>query len=119
MWMLAAALWRHVRHRSLNDLEERLLHPFARHVARDRRVVGLAGDLVNLVDIDNAALRALNVAIGGLDQAKQNIFDIFTDVAGLGQAGGVGNAERHVKESGEGLCKERLAGTGRPDKKNV
>ena len=119
MWMLAATLRRNVRHRAFDDLEERLLHPFARNVARDRWVVGLAGDLVDLVDIDDAALRALNVAIGRLDQAEQDVLNVFTNIASLGQARGIGNAERHVKESGERLRKERLAGTGRSNKEDV
>jgi len=43
--MLAPALRRHAGDRAFHDLEQRLLHPFARHVARDRRVVGFAADL--------------------------------------------------------------------------
>src|SRR5690606_27645642 len=37
--MLAAALRRNARDRAFHDLEQRLLHALARHVARDRRVV--------------------------------------------------------------------------------
>jgi hypothetical protein len=55
--MLAAALRRHVGDRAFHDLQQRLLHALARHVAGDRRVVGLAADLVDLVDVDDAALR--------------------------------------------------------------
>ena len=33
--VLASALWRHVHHRSLKELEHRLLHALATHVARD------------------------------------------------------------------------------------
>ena len=55
--MLAAALRRHVGDRPLEDLQQRLLHALAGDVARDRRVVGLARDLVDLVDVDDAALR--------------------------------------------------------------
>jgi len=35
-------------------LQQRLLHAFAGHVPGDRGVVGLARDLVDLVDIDDA-----------------------------------------------------------------
>jgi hypothetical protein len=41
---------------AFHDLEQRLLHALARHVAGDRGIVGLAADLVDLVDIDDAAL---------------------------------------------------------------
>src|ERR1700674_5267928 len=64
--MLAAALRRHTRHRAFHDLEQRLLHALARYVAGDRGIVGFAGYLVDLVDIDDAALRALDVVLGGL-----------------------------------------------------
>jgi hypothetical protein len=57
--MLAAALRRHVANRAFEDLQQRLLHAFARNVARDGDVLGLARDLVNLVNINNAHLRAL------------------------------------------------------------
>jgi hypothetical protein len=57
--VLAAALRRHRGDCALNDLEQRLLHALAGHVAGDRRIVGLAADLVDLVDVDDAALRAL------------------------------------------------------------
>src|SRR5207248_6855918 len=57
--MLASALRRHRRDRAFHDLEQRLLHTLARYVAGDRGVVGLAADLVDLVDIDDAALSAL------------------------------------------------------------
>ena len=55
--VLAPALRRHARHRALEDLEQRLLHALAGDVARDRRVVGFARDLVDLVDVDDAASR--------------------------------------------------------------
>ena len=53
--VLAAALRRHRGDRALDELQQRLLHALARDVARDRRVVGLARDLVDLVDVDDAA----------------------------------------------------------------
>src|SRR6266516_4480560 len=58
--MLAAAVRRHRRDGTFHDLEQSLLHALARAVAGDRRVVGLAADLVDLVDIDDAALGALD-----------------------------------------------------------
>src|SRR5690349_16708172 len=70
--VLAPTLRWDVRDRTLDDLQERLLNTFARDVARDRRVVALAGDLVDLVDVDDPALSALDVEVGGLDQAQQD-----------------------------------------------
>ena len=53
--MLAPALRRHRGDRALDQLEQRLLHALAGHVAGDRGVVALARDLVDLVDVDDAA----------------------------------------------------------------
>src|SRR5262249_16427785 len=64
--MLASALGRHRGDGAFHDLEQGLLHALARDVAGDRGVVGLAADLVDLVDIDDAPLGALDVVVGGL-----------------------------------------------------
>ena len=96
MGMLAAALRRHRCGGPLEDLE-RLLHPLAGDVASDRRVVGLAGDLVDLVDVDDLRLGLLHVEVGGLDQLQQDVLDVLADVAGLGERGGVGDRERTLR----------------------
>src|SRR5687768_12172007 len=59
--MLAARHRRHVRDAALHDLQQRLLHTLARDIACDRWVVGFARDLVDLVDVDDAELRALDI----------------------------------------------------------
>ena len=59
--MLAPALRRHRCHGAFHDLQKRLLHALPAHITGDRGVVRLAGDLVDLVDIDDAALRAFHV----------------------------------------------------------
>ncbi len=117
--MLAAALRRNRRDRALEDLEQGLLHALARHVARDRRVLGLAGDLVDLVDVDDAGLGALDVVVGGLDELQEDVLDIFTDVAGLGERRRIRHRERHVEALGEGLGEVGLAAAGRADEQDV
>src|SRR5439155_20806735 len=117
--MLPTALGRNVRDGSLEDLEERLLDTLARHVARDRRVVALAGDLVDLVDVDDAALRAVEVEVGGLDETQEDVLDVLADVAGLGEAGRIGDGERHVEDARERLREKRLAAAGRADEQHV
>ena len=94
MRVLAAALRRHRGRGALEDLEQRLLDALARHVAGDRRVLALAGDLVDLVDVDDAGLGLLDVVVGGLDELQQDVLDVLADVAGLGERGGVGDGER-------------------------
>src|SRR5215218_8642739 len=61
--VLATALRRNVRHSAFENLQQRLLHAFTRHVARDRRVLVLATNLIDLVDINDALLRSFNVAV--------------------------------------------------------
>ena len=111
--VLAAALRRNRGDGALEDLQQRLLDALARDVARDRRVLGLAGDLVDLVDVDDAGLGALRVEVGGLDQLEQDVLDVFADVAGLGQRGGIGDGERNVEALREGLREVGLAAAGR------
>src|SRR3989337_138593 len=41
---------------AFENLEQRLLDPFPRHVARDRGVLVLAADFVDFVDVDDALL---------------------------------------------------------------
>src|SRR5271156_5842521 len=117
--MLAAALGRHRGHRAFDYLEQCLLDAFARHVARDRRVVALARNFVDLVDVDDAALASLDVVVGILEQRQYDVLDVFADVAGLGQRGRVGDRERHLQKAGEGLGEQRLADAGRAYQQDV
>ena len=117
--VLAAALRRHRGGGALEDLQQRLLHALAGDVARDRRVLGLAGHLVDLVDVDDAGLGLLDVVVGGLDQLEQDVLDVLADVAGLGQRGGVGDRERHVEHPGQRLGEVGLAAAGRADHQDV
>ena len=117
--MLAATLWRHRRDRAFHDLEQGLLHALARHVARDRRVVGLAADLVDLVDVDDAALGALDIVVGRLQQLQNDVLDVLADIAGFGERRGVGHGERHVEHARQGLGEQGLAAAGRADQHDV
>ena len=83
--------------------------PSPRDVAGDGRVLALAGDLVDLVDIDDAVLSQLHVKIRRLQQAQQDILHVVADIAGLGEGRRVGDGERHLQDAGERLGKEGLA----------
>ena len=117
--MLAPALRRHGSDRALHDLQQRLLHALARYVAGDRGVVRLAADLIDLVDVDDAALRALDVIVSGLQQLENDVFHILTDVAGLGEGRGVRHGEGHVENASQGLSQQGLAAAGRADQQDV
>ena len=98
---------------------KRLLHAFAGDIARDGDVLGLAGDLVDLVDVNDAALGALHVVIGVLQQAQDDVLDVLAHVAGLGQRGGVGDGERHVQDLRQRAGQQGLARAGRADHQDV
>src|SRR5438874_1226323 len=117
--VLAATLGRNVGDGALEDLQQRLLHALAADVARDRGVVGLARDLVDLVDVDDSALGAADVEVRGLDQPEQDVLDVLAHVPRLGEAGGVGDREWDVKDLGQRLGEIGLAAAGRTDEQDV
>ena len=119
MRMLAAALGRHGGDGSLEDLQQRLLDALARDVARDRRVVRLARDLVDLVDVDDPGLGLLDVEVRGLDQLQEDVLDVLADVAGLGQRRRVGDRERDVEDPRQRLREQRLPAAGRAEQQDV
>src|SRR5215203_161586 len=117
--VLAPTLRRHRGGGPLENLQQRLLDAFARDVASDRRVVGFARDLVDLVDVDDSRFRLLDVEVGGLDQLQEDVLDVLADVAGLGQRSRVGDREGDVEDAGQGLGEQRLAAAGRAQHHDV
>ena len=104
---------------ALHQLQQRLLDALARDVAGDRGIVRLAADLVDLVDIDDAALRPLDIIVGGLEQLQDDVLDILADIAGLGQRRRVGHGEGHVEDPRQRLGEQGLAAAGRADEQDV
>ena len=76
------------------------MHALAGDIAGDGRVVRLAGDLVYLVDIDDAGLRLLHIVLAFLQELLNDVLDILAHIAGFGQRGRVGNGERHIEQAG-------------------
>src|SRR5258708_2419248 len=113
--MFAAPLLGYRGDGAFYDLEQRLLHALAGHIAGDRRMVRFAVDLVDFVDIDDAALGALDIVVGRLQELQDNALDVLADIAGLGQRCRIRNREGHIEKSRECLRKQRLARTGRSD----
>ena len=117
--VLAAALGRHVADRALDDLEQGLLHALAAHVPGDGGVLALAGDLVDLINVNDPDLRPLDVEVRRLDQLEQDVFHVLAHIAGLGQGGGVGDGEGHAQHPGQGLGKQSLAHAGGAQQQDV
>ena len=119
MRVLATTLRRHRGHRSFDNLQKSLLHAFTRDVTRDGGVFSLTSDLVNFVDVDDSALGLLNVSAGFLNQAKQNIFNVFTDVTGLGQSCRINDCERHIQQTRQATSQVSLSSTRRTEKQDI
>ena len=119
MGVLAPTLRRDRSHCALQDLEESLLYPFSRNVPRDGRVLGLAGDLVDLVDVDDPLLSPVDVVVGGLEQLEEDVLHVLSDIASLGETGGVGDGEWDVELASEGLGQKRLARSRGADEEDV
>ena len=117
--MLAPALRRNRRDRAFNQFKQRLLHALAGHIAGNRRVVGLARNLVDFVDVDDAELRLLDFIVAGLQQFLDDVLDILADITGLGQRGGVGHGERHIELARQRFRQQRFAGAGGADEQNI
>ena len=96
MGMLASTLGRHIGHSALQDFQQRLLYALAGHVTGDGGVLALAGDLVDLVHINDASLGQLNIIVCSLHQTQQDVLHIVAHIARLGEGGGVGDGKGHL-----------------------
>src|SRR6185503_723032 len=119
MRMFTTALWRNVRDRAFEDLQQRLLHSLAGYIARDRWVLILTTNLVDLVNIDDALLRAFDVAVRGLEQLQNNVFNVFTNVTRFSQRCRIDDGEGNCEHARQSLSEQRLARAGRSDQQDV
>ena len=117
--VLASALRRDGSDRSFQNFQQRLLHAFAGNVPGDGGVLALAGDLVDLIHIDDAPLGPLHVEIRRLQKPQQDVLHIVAHVAGLSQGRGIGNGEGHLQNTGQSLSEQRFAGAGGAQHQNV
>src|SRR6185437_17176833 len=101
--MLSSALRRYIRDRAFEDLQQRLLHSFARYIAGNRWVLVLAADFVDFVDVNDPLLAALHVPIGILQEPEDDVLHILANVPGLGQRGRIHDREWHVENPGQRL----------------
>ena len=94
--MLSASLRRYRCNRSLEDLKQCLLYALTGYISRDGHVLGLLGDLIDLIDIDDTVLGTLNVVICRLNNLQEDILYIFADITCLCQRRGICNRKRHI-----------------------
>ena len=60
-----------------------------------------------------------DVAVRGLYEFMNDVFDVFTDVTGFGQRRRIRNRKRHVQDAGKRLREQRLPGPRRPHEQHV
>src|SRR6266850_2773008 len=119
MRMLAAALWRHIGNRAFQNLQQRLLHTFAGNVARDRGVLVLLRDFINLVYINDPLLRLLHVSVGGLQQLQNDVLHVFADVTRFRKRRGIHDCEGHIEHPRKRLRQQSLARARGTDQQNI
>ncbi|MPM17189.1 hypothetical protein SDC9_63577 [bioreactor metagenome] len=117
--MLPPSLGRYGCIGTLDDLQQSLLYTLTADVAGDGGVFPLLGDLVDLIDEDDAVLCSLYVVIGVLNQFEQDILHILTHISSLGKGGGIGDGKGNLQLLCQGGGKQRLSGSGRSDHENV
>lgn len=118
--MLALAARRELDDVAFEHLEEGLLDALVAWVGRDGVVgTGLAGDLVELIEVDDAVLGLLDVLVGRVVEVADGDFDIGADEAGLREARGIRDGEWHVEELREVREQCRLAAAGRAEHDDV
>src|SRR5690606_12964464 len=117
--MLAPALRRHRGYRAFHQLQERLLHAFARHVAGDRGGVALARDLVDFVNVDNALLGLLARRAALLQKRPVHVLDPVADIAGFAQRRRTGQPEGNTEHARSWLGEQGLAGPARARKQAI
>ena len=101
----------------LHQLQQVGLHAATAHVATAGS--GRRGNLVDLVDVDDAVLRALHVAIGATHQFAHEIFHVAADVASLGKLCCVTLHERHADQVGHTADEIRFAHARGADEDDV
>ena len=99
--------------------EQRLLHALAGNITRNRWIVRLAGNLIDLVDEYDPAFGSGGIVFRGLNETQKDVLHILTHIAGFRQGRGVGNAEGNPEDTRERARQQRLAAPRRPDEKHI
>src|SRR5207253_7372876 len=119
MRMFSSTLRRHICDRAFKNLQQRLLDAFTGNIAGYRRILVLAANLIDLIDVDDPLLSAFDISVGSLQEFENDVLDIFTDIAGFREGGGIDDRERHTQHACECLREQSLTCTGRPDQNNI
>ena len=119
MWMLSSALWRYISNRTFQNLQQCLLHTLARYITGNGWILGFSGNLVDLINVDNAILCTLDVSICCLNDLQKNILYIFSDISRLCQSCCISNGKWHIQYLRQRLCQKCLTTSGRSQHQNI
>src|SRR4030065_1389360 len=116
--MLSSALRGDVGDSSFEHFQQGLLDALAGDVAGNRNILRRFSDFVDFVHIDYAPLCRFYIEVCILQEAQQEVFDVFADIPGLCNSGGVAYCEGHFKEICKGTGEECLANFLEVDRKS-
>ena len=117
--VLATALGRNIGNGSFQNLQQGLLNTLTGDVPGDGWVFVFFGDLVDLIDVNDSLHAAVTVPSGRLQQFENDVFDIFSNIARLGQGGGVHNGKGNRKHAGQCLSQQGLARSGGSNQQHI
>ena len=112
-------LRRHAGNRPLYQFQQRLLHALARHIARNRRAIRFARNLVNLVNIHNAALRLFHIKIAIAQQLSDNLLHILAHITRLSERGRIRHCKGHIQLARQRLRQQRFARASWANQQNI
>ena len=110
--MLTSSLRRNVDHRTFEQFKQSLLYAFTADITRDGGVVSLTGNLVYLVDEDNALFCLGHIVIGHLKQTGEDTLDIFAYITSFGQHGRIHYRKGYMQQFGYGTRQKGFTGSG-------
>ena len=119
MRMFSSTLRRNARDGTLDDLQQCLLYTLAGDIPCNRDIFTLLRNLIDLVNIDDAVLGALDIIIRRLNQLQQNVLHVLADIAGLCQCRRIRDCKRHVDDLRQCLRQIGLAGACRSDHNDI
>ena len=117
--MLSSALRRNIGYRTLENFQKCLLYALTAYITGNRGIFGFSCNLIYFIHIDNASFGFCNIKIRCLNQAQENVFNIFTDIACFCQGRSISNGKRNIQYSCQCLRKKRFTDTGRTEKKDI
>ena len=117
--MFSPTLRRYGCHRAFNQFQQSLLHALAGHIASNRGVITLTGNLVDFININNPLLRLFHIEIAIAQELGNNLFHVFAHIAGFGKRGRIGHNKRHIQTPCQALRQQGFARAGGADEQNV